>query len=151
MATGDQQLGSIGQLRKVLETERRYGFANRAVFGGLDGFLENWRQETLKRGDQRWRAAVGSLLEGAPDYRDASIEVRQRWVERVLDDLAVLESARPAPGLERGREPVQFPTRGSSTKPASADRAPAAPRTPGPLLRSGACPTGYAYPPARSR
>ncbi len=94
-------------LRKILELERRKEFADSAVIGGLDRFLNNWTHQaaesiTTPQLLRRWNKLTKS------DYASLSREQRQQWVKQVLDFLAELESgernvtrARPTPAGSR--------------------------------------------------
>src|SRR5579875_2286124 len=86
--------------RKILLLEQREGFRDRAVVGGLDGFLEQVRSvamPTLEPLDRRHLTEVIQPLEG---YSRASQRDRQAMLEAALHAIgqAVVErrDARPA-------------------------------------------------------
>jgi ATP-dependent DNA helicase RecG len=81
---------NAASLRKVLELERRRGYADTAVFGGLDRFLHNWSGEAA--------AAITSsvLLRRFQkllniDYAAMSVAYRQKWLEDALIFLDEME------------------------------------------------------------
>ncbi|MFC1910527.1 ATP-dependent DNA helicase RecG, partial [Chloroflexota bacterium] len=79
-------------LRKVLELERKKGFTNTAVFGGLDKFLSNW--SAMMAGTITDPGLVNSFLRlhlANPEYGALSTEHRKLWIEKVfkfIDDAA---------------------------------------------------------------
>jgi len=77
-------------LRKILDLEQKSGYADSAVFGGLDKFLRNWSGQAtasitspdlLKRFRQFFNASYGSLTP----------EQRREWANSVLGFLAGME------------------------------------------------------------
>jgi ATP-dependent DNA helicase RecG len=77
-------------LRNILGMEAASGFANRAVAGGLDGFLRTLLAESAHESKLRPLADHG-LLSAA--YGDLSLAQRERWAQQVL---RVLPDAPPA-------------------------------------------------------
>ncbi|HEY8691364.1 MAG TPA: DEAD/DEAH box helicase, partial [Chloroflexota bacterium] len=105
--------------RKILLLEQREGFRDRAVVGGLDGFLEQVRSvalPTLEAGDRRHLDEVIQPLEG---YSRASQRDRREMLEASLHALGqALVDRREAPA----RSPSPSPTavgegRGEGTRP----------------------------------
>ena len=89
--------------RKILLLEQREGFRDRAVVGGLDGFLEQVRSvalPTLEAGDRRHLDEVIQPLEG---YSRASQRDRQEMLEASLHALGQ--------ALVERRGPTWSPTR----------------------------------------
>ncbi len=80
---------AIDNLRKVLELERAKGFADSAVFGGLDGYLQQSFQGQALSSNQQLAAAIGALpVEG---YASLAPAGRRRWLEgllAIMDDCA---------------------------------------------------------------
>ena len=68
-----------GQLRKILEYERRGDFKNEAVTGGLDRLLENY---VVGNPSSAAAQAIGGLGEGG--YRQLAMHERNAWLENVL-------------------------------------------------------------------
>ena len=117
---------AIDKLRKVLELERAKGFADSAVFGGLDGYLQQSFQGQVLSSNQQLAAAIGSLpVEG---YASLAPAGRRRWLEGLL---AIMDDCAPP---ARVLAKAGSRTAGSSspsaaavkkrTKPSAARRAP---------------------------
>ena len=68
-------------LQKILDLEKREGFKNTAVIGGLDRFLERWSSE------------LSPIIGDAPKYSVLSPQQREQWATDVL--LRLPEVARP--------------------------------------------------------
>jgi len=77
-------------LTAVLKLEVKNGYSDRAVIGGLDNFIRKWA-ESEARGASRLKAV---LFDGTA-YSAKSIEERQAWVARVLEE--VERPSRPGP------------------------------------------------------
>jgi ATP-dependent DNA helicase RecG len=120
------------RLRKILLLERRLGFSNRAVVGGLDKFLQKWAREASQTTQHPMvRSALKRLETTSPDYAAKPAEERRTWVDRVLRWTGEID----------GEAPVE--SNGSSVKPAASQsrRVPAgsrrAPAGKPPFLRPG--------------
>ena len=75
----------LGKLKKVLELERRKGYADSAVIGGLDGYLQRWCAEASIQDDPRAGRVVPDVgLLPQTSYASMTREERCRWVEGVL-------------------------------------------------------------------
>jgi len=77
-------------LRKIIDLEQQKGYADTAVFGGLDKFLLNWSAQAAESLDnprllQRFRNLFGM------DYASMNTEQRQAWVKDVLVFLNEME------------------------------------------------------------
>lgn len=84
-------------LRNILGMEAASGFANRAVAGGLDGFLRTLLAESARESGLRPLADHG-LLSAA--YGDLSLAQRERWTQqvlRVLPDAPHVRTHAPTP------------------------------------------------------
>ena len=84
------------QLRKILEFERRGGFKNEAVSGGLDRLLKNYLAGSA---GSAVAEAIGGLGEGG--YRQLGMYERNSWLENVL--LALEDRPARAPTTPRTR------------------------------------------------
>ncbi len=72
----------FSRLLKVLDLERKQGFRNKAVIGGLDKFASRWESDALAQAPNRTAVAeVVSLLIGYPAVEDTSAR------ERIVDEL----------------------------------------------------------------
>ncbi len=112
-------------LRKVLDLERRRGYADTAVFGGLDRFLRNWSGQAaasitspvfLRRFHRLFKA----------DYTAMNSERRREWAQDVLaflDEVGKKDSAVAPPVKKKTPAPVKKSTP-SVKKPAAAFAAP---------------------------
>jgi ATP-dependent DNA helicase RecG len=124
-------------LRMVLETERRRGFNDSTVSGGLDTMLRGLYQDgVVPPGTPVHTALVETLTH---PYRGLSPAMRERWVDRTLSaiDRPARAAAPPPPappsGLRIGvvepaprRRSARAPAaRREPPSPAAADRAPA--------------------------
>ena len=94
----------LDTLKKVLTLERGRGFDDRAVYGGLDSFLERWR---------------GSKPGGVtiPDsYEGLAVQERKRWVEGAL---VTLDRASGIVDKKVAAKPISKskPARKASVKP----------------------------------
>ena len=65
----------LAAFRRILTLEREQGYADRAVIGGLDGFLD------------RWSSQLSAIIGDPPKYSSLPREERGRWVTGVLDRL----------------------------------------------------------------
>ena len=105
-------------LRKILELEKQRGYADAAVFGGLDKFLRQWSEQAA--------ASVASpvLLRRfrklfKTEYAALSVEQRKQWAQDVLAFLNELEkkdSAATPVKSKASHPPKKPPTR--AKKPA---------------------------------
>ena len=79
-------------LRKVLDLEKQKGYADTAVFGGLDKFLKNWSAQAEESADSPKKLARFHKLFKV-SYGDMTTEERWEWVEDVLAFLGETEKA----------------------------------------------------------
>ncbi|MFC1983774.1 ATP-dependent DNA helicase RecG [Chloroflexota bacterium] len=76
-------------LRKVLELEHSKGYADSAVFGGLDKFLRKWAgQATESITGPKSLNRFHELHLANSDYASLTKQQRKEWVKAVLDFLA---------------------------------------------------------------
>jgi ATP-dependent DNA helicase RecG len=73
---------AIDNLRKVLELERAKGFADSAVYGGLDAYLQRLSQGGEMLSNEPLAAAMSSLPAGG--YASLRSSGRRRWLEGLL-------------------------------------------------------------------
>jgi ATP-dependent DNA helicase RecG len=103
-------------LRKVLELEKQRGYADTAVFGGLDKFLHNWSAQAAGSFASPRRLARFKKIfkEG---YTAMSPPRREAWIKVVLAFLDEKEEAAPvpppkakaAPAVKKPPSPVKKP------------------------------------------
>jgi len=91
---------NIEPLHKILELEHRKGYADSAVFGGLDKFLRNWASQAIASvTNPQLLNRFHKLHLVNPNYASLTKQQRKEWVKAVLDFLAE-EELREA---ERGK------------------------------------------------
>jgi ATP-dependent DNA helicase RecG len=83
----------LAGLRRVLEHEQRLGFANTAVSGGLNRFIDHWS----KQWPEGSRAVAQQVAASFADYSLAGQAARRRAIEAALS--FTLESTRPSAQL----------------------------------------------------
>jgi ATP-dependent DNA helicase RecG len=110
---------NVESLRKILELEHRKGYADSAVFGGLDKFLRNWAGQAIGSiTDPQLLNRFHKLHLVNPDYASLTKQQRKEWVKAVLDFLAEAE-----PGEAEGGKAKRTPI---ANKPSSRARVPRA-------------------------
>jgi len=85
-------------LRRVLELEEKKGYRDKAVFGGLNRFLANWKikaQEALATPRQLRR--FKELHLDNPGYAALSPDERKKWIAKVHTFLSQLERGEVEP------------------------------------------------------
>ncbi len=98
------------QLRKILELERRKGYADTAVVGGLDRFLKNLIQrDNLGPSSPIMQSIMALPTRG---YASLSPEERRRWLTQSLRVLAgAVERPTAAPTVQKARTAAFRPKR----------------------------------------
>ncbi|MFH1639883.1 MAG: ATP-dependent DNA helicase RecG [Chloroflexota bacterium] len=100
-------------LRRVLDLEEKKDYADKAVIGGMDGFLRNWGITA--------RASITSpghlsrfyeLRLDNPAYVSLNRDERQKWAKDVLTFLSLVERGEEAPAVK-----IPKKKRPSSAKP----------------------------------
>ncbi|MCK5650371.1 MAG: hypothetical protein KAJ42_03295, partial [Gemmatimonadetes bacterium] len=91
---------AVQRLRKVLALERSRKFADTAVIGGLDAYLQHFLSEQPIPSDHRFRQVLRSLL--SPGYRALHPVQRRRVVEELEAALAEPIPEAPSPPVETG-------------------------------------------------
>ena len=91
----------IDALRKILELERKKGYSDSAVIGGLDKFMRQWTEKTIPGiADRALLLKFQKLHLRSSKYASFTMEQRQVWVKNLLDFAAELEDGKlekPAP------------------------------------------------------
>ena len=91
---------AFSRLLKVISLERKQGYRNKAVIGGLDKFASRWEADA--RAETANSAAVGeiiALLIGYPAVEDTT--ARERIIEQIIR--RVREAAPGEPAVEGAR------------------------------------------------
>jgi len=96
----------IAGLRKVLDLEKKRGFSNRAVIGGLDKYLRNWAAKADGLASPALFRRYEALGLFEPRYSFWDHERRTQWVDDVLAFLDAVEKAAPS----RARVPAPLPS-----------------------------------------
>jgi len=91
------------RLRQILEQEKKLGYTDKAVFGGLDLFLCNWwMQSSTKVGNPSVLKQFKKLLPPTFSYVSTTSDKRKVWMESFLkllenpQDATALSDAAPA-------------------------------------------------------
>src|SRR4030042_3013857 len=93
-------------LRKVLDLEKRRGYADTAVFGGLDKFLHNWSAGAGESiANPHLLAKFQKLFKAS--YATMSTEQRTEWAKDVLGLLDELENRDKKPAAAAKSLPVK--------------------------------------------
>ena len=108
-ATPKSSAGRLRALRNILAMETANGFADRAVSGGLDGFLRTLLGDADADPAIRWLADHGMLSVG---YGELDATMRERWARETERLLATSgEAPEPAPRrAPRAQAPPPAPT-----------------------------------------
>ncbi len=88
-------------LRKILELEHKKGYADSAVFGGLDRFLSNWSAQAIETIHSPPLLNRFNQLLVNSNYASLSEPKRKEWVKGVLDFLVEAEHWDTAKGKSR--------------------------------------------------
>jgi len=109
-------------LRKVLDLERRKGYSNTAVIGGLDKFMRNWVSSATTAVRDKKTMARLKILTGA-SYARMTVPQRLDWAHDVLSLVSDLESDKPAPSAKQTPKlPAAPAPTGKARRPASVSR-----------------------------
>ncbi|MYD51304.1 MAG: ATP-dependent DNA helicase RecG [Dehalococcoidia bacterium] len=97
-AMNDADAQGIDALRSILNLEREQGFENKAVMGGLDRFLD------------QWKSRLTPIIGTPPEYATLSPEQRGQWADHVLSRLPATDrKARPKRPSSARRRPAPSP------------------------------------------
>src|SRR5512139_432166 len=95
---------AITRLLKVLELERKQGYRNKAVIGGLDKFASRWESDA--RAETGNSAVIGEIVSLLLGY--AAVEDRPAR-ERILDLIIRRAQSLGEGGAEREAQDTQAP------------------------------------------
>jgi len=107
-------LVNTGPLRKILELERKRGYIDSAVIGGLDKFFRHWSDKAIESmANPQLLNRFYKLRLVNSSYASLSKPQREKWVNSVLDFLTELEHT----GVEKGEAKLttvtsKLPSRG---------------------------------------
>ena len=89
MTSKSELPGAFERLSKILALEKRQGYRNKAVIGGLDKFAARWEQDARQEvpASQPLIAEIVSLLTGYPTVSEPETRAR------VLNDIMLRLSA----------------------------------------------------------
>jgi ATP-dependent DNA helicase RecG len=103
-------LSVLETLDKIVTQEKRLGYRNKAVIGGLDKFASMWEQQALALAqtpdEKQFVAGIVARLASYPTVEDR--QERAQIVQDILDRLDEFQRARPEPGRrEKGAEVLE--------------------------------------------
>lgn len=118
-------VGAYQKLDKMLELERRQGYRDKAVIGGLDALAPRWRAEAAAAAPKSDRPAIDQVAALLSGYSGAGEGERAEVVRRALALLARLAAGAAAgtASREAARPDVREPA-GPVEEPAPAPRKP---------------------------
>jgi len=143
---------AISRLLKILALEKKQGYRNKAVIGGLDKFVSRWESDArAEAGDSTAINQIIALLLGYPAIDDPA--ARERILEQVIRRAHEITSGatgtpEPAP-IADTRPPAERTEPGSPPAP-PAESASAAPRSSEPFVPSLSKPASTAPMPLRA-
>jgi len=92
---------ALAKLDRILDLERRQGYTDRAVIGGLGAFLPHWRGEARGALIEAQIDAIAAQLDDyadvGPDERSARVAAVAAMIEAMVPPPASTSSRRPAP------------------------------------------------------
>ncbi len=104
---------ALEKLNKILKLERKQGYCDRAVIGGLENFVRIWREEALaETQDAAQVHRIHEIAGRLAQYAEADPE---RRAEMVQDALAWLEQSAAAPSVRQ--PPVRKPGAPAAPEP----------------------------------
>ena len=78
-------LPSFDKLIKMLTQEKRLGYENKAVFGGLEKLAPNWANEALAEVEtDDLRQVVGEITQSLSHYPQVSAKERPNYIHQIL-------------------------------------------------------------------
>jgi ATP-dependent DNA helicase RecG len=93
---------NVGPLRKVIELERKKGYSDSAVIGGLDKFLRRWAAQTVEAiANPRLLNRFHKLQLLDPSYASRSKQQREQWLDSMLEFLTEAEHQETEEGKTR--------------------------------------------------
>ncbi|MBE7549629.1 MAG: ATP-dependent DNA helicase RecG [Anaerolineales bacterium] len=90
-------LSSFDKLSRMLTQEKRLGYKNKAVFGGLERLASNWGSEALQEAttDQE-RALINEIVQDLARYPEVAEADRPHFIHRLLVKLHKIGTDAPA-------------------------------------------------------
>jgi hypothetical protein len=114
-------LSSFDKLSRMLTQEKRLGYKNKAVFGGLEKLASNWGNEALQEAvTDEERALINEMVQNLARYSEIAEADRPHFIHRLLVKLH--KTGATAPSTPRERETPASP-------PASQAEPPVPPRS----------------------
>lgn len=109
--------GAFERLSKILALEKRQGYRNKAVIGGLDKFAARWEQDARHEmpQDQPLIAEIVSLLTGYPTVADQ--EARARVINDIMLRLNMPTAAAAPDGARQPRTAADSPENRPQAQP----------------------------------
>lgn len=119
-------LSSFDKLSRMLTQEKRLGYKNKAVFGGLEKLASTWGNEALQEATtDEQRALINEMVQDLARYSEVAEADRPHFIHRLL---VKLHKAGGGSNVSREREapaaPLQPPPPPSPIEPAQAETAP---------------------------
>ncbi len=120
-------LSSFDKLSRMLTQEKRLGYKNKAIFGGLEKLAPNWSHEALQEAtNEGERALINELVQELVRYPEIAEADRPHFIHRLLVKLHKVGAAvpnnkdreTPAPGMSRPAPPLAPPQPVEPTPPA---------------------------------
>ena len=119
----------VRSFRNILELENANGFSDKAVIGGMDGFVRQWAEAMAAR--VKSLPASRNLIR--PGYSGMTVAERQEWVGQWQSLLSANDSAESP----ESSKPGQSEAAEKGKPPDKSKKAPSRPRKP-PAARTGA-------------
>ena len=111
------------RLSQILEQEKKLGYANKSVFGGLDLFLSNWFGQALLQISQPSRLKAFLRLHPPTfSYGALTTQEREKWIDSLLTFVKQQEAASQASAkatTNHNKESLRYQ---KSSIPANSDR-----------------------------
>lgn len=120
-------LASFDKLSRMLTQEKRLGYKNKAIMGGLERLAPNWKAEALAEANNDIETAlVEEIEQDLLNYPEVAEEKRPHYLHRILVKLHKSEhltstGAKPGPG-EKSSEIQEEPQGATKPPPAAPDQ-----------------------------
>jgi ATP-dependent DNA helicase RecG len=87
------------KLQKILAQERRLGYNNKAVIGGLDKFAAHWHEEArLAKDSSSYPQTIEEVVQLLREYTQAGEAERRRQIITAIESKIAAPGTQPAPG-----------------------------------------------------
>lgn len=135
-------LSSFDKLSRMLTQEKRLGYKNKAIFGGLEKLAPNWSHEALQEAtNEGERALINELVQELVRYPEIAEADRPHFIHRLLVKLHKVGAAvpnnkdreTPAPGMSGPAPPLAPPQPVEPTPPAPKPEIETAPKPASPV------------------